>query len=305
MKKSDLPEWLFTRRGGVSTLRITAIWSSFFFIVALVVKTDNVLLVMVCFLLIGILHYHMNILGHEGIHYSLYKNRRLNDFVCRWLIHASHCAPLTKLRRNHLNHHARLGQKSDADQQYYDLSSMHRGRELLIWLAGSFFGAMTIQVVFKLLRRSEAEKKQSNSQQSVTDVVSILIVQLLILIMFYAVGGDFIDYLVFWIAPILTVMFGLNVVRSCLEHAVITDFNVEKPDRLVSFKSNPIELFLLSPYNMNFHAEHHLWPSVPCSNLPCLADALRHGASKIAVYPSYSGRLLEIVSLLNHRSKKV
>ncbi len=46
-------------------------------------------------------------------------------------------------------------------------------------------------------------------------------------------------------------------------------------DRLVSYVSSRIERFFLAPFNMNYHAEHHLFPYVPYYNLPRLRTKLR------------------------------
>jgi len=64
--------------------------------------------------------------------------------------------------------------------------------------------------------------------------------------------------------------------------------------------SNPLERLFVAPLNMNYHAAHHLWPSIPYYNLP-LADAeiRQHpAAAGIEWRQTYLGYLLRYFRLL-------
>ena len=71
-----------------------------------------------------------------------------------------------------------------------------------------------------------------------------------------------------WAGPLGTLTAFWHLVRSFSEHAVTADEVAGHGDRLVTTESNPIERFCLSPYNMNYHAEHHRYPFVPAPRLP-------------------------------------
>jgi fatty acid desaturase len=47
--------------------------------------------------------------------------------------------------------------------------------------------------------------------------------------------------------------------------------------------SNPIERMFLAPMTMNFHAIHHLWPSIPYYRLPAAAREIRHSSESAAL----------------------
>lgn len=94
----------------------------------------------------------------------------------------------------------------------------------------------------------------------------------------------------------LTVMVGLNSIRSCLEHAEPG----QHAPALNSFVSNPVESFFLSPFNMNVHAEHHLVPAVPWHALPALRLHLQAQGlyGDVALHTSYTQRCRDIAGRL-------
>lgn len=79
--------------------------------------------------------------------------------------------------------------------------------------------------------------------------------------------------LMYWVVPAVLGFIPINFIRNC-EHAdceISTGMNCLRNTR--STKSCAIIRQLL--WNMNFHAEHHLYPSVPFYNLPKLHQLLR------------------------------
>ena len=40
--------------------------------------------------------------------------------------------------------------------------------------------------------------------------------------------------------------------------------------------ANPIESFLIAPYWVNYHCEHHMYAAVPCYNLGKLHKLIKH-----------------------------
>jgi fatty acid desaturase len=72
----------------------------------------------------------------------------------------------------------------------------------------------------------------------------------------------------------MTLTAGCHLIRSFVEHAVLTEERPEHDNLLVSITSNPVELAFIAPFKMNYHAEHHLYPAVPARRLPDLRAAL-------------------------------
>jgi fatty acid desaturase len=79
---------------------------------------------------------------------------------------------------------------------------------------------------------------------------------------------------VLWVLPLITLTTVCHLMRSFLEHAVLTEERPEHDNLLISITSNPLERAFLAPFNMNYHAEHHLYPAVPARKLPGVRVAL-------------------------------
>lgn len=289
LKYSDLPAHFQTQSLRQVAWDIARTWLSILTVILVFSHFPSVLSGVVAALLIGTLQYHLNILAHDGLHFSLSRNKKLNDWLSRWLLLGPQLVPLTAIRQNHLHHHKTLGQPQDLDKQYYDWSYRYQRRKFLLWTLGAFCGGMVIPILKKLMSKyfdkSSKEKvalieKNSNLDQKVEspksatlilpDIFSVIVTQSILLSTFWFLTSSPWPYLYLWVIPLFTVMTGFNSVRSCLEHISIS----ESPASLESFVSNPIERFFLSPFNMNYHAEHHCFMSIPYYKLPELSRYL-------------------------------
>jgi fatty acid desaturase len=96
-------------------------------------------------------------------------------------------------------------------------------------------------------------------------------------------------YPVLWLAPVYCFTYLGDNLRSFCEHSHPESDAEADEHRLITFRSNPIERWFVSPMNMNYHAAHHLWVSIPYYNLPAAdAEMMRHpSASDIEVRGSY------------------
>ena len=262
-------------------------------------------LVLPAVLLIGTLQYHLNVLGHDGLHYLLSNSRPINDALCRWLLHGPHGAPLGAMRRNHLNHHTQFGGEADLDRQYYDTRRFASAAAFRRWLGGALVGGMTLPIILKLLDRGSGSGAAAAAKTAVPlaqkgralDLVSVVVSQAWIAAACWLITGWWFAYALLWLLPMLTVMVGLNSLRSCLEHAQ----PASGEPGLHSFISNPIERFFLSPFNMNVHAEHHLVPAVPWHHLPALRRFLQREElyGRVTLVGSYHARAGELAASMS------
>jgi fatty acid desaturase len=62
-------------------------------------------------------------------------------------------------------------------------------------------------------------------------------------------------------------MFLADNFRSFAEHSHPESDTLADEHRLITYLSTPFERMLVAPMNMNCHAAHHLWPSIPYYNL--------------------------------------
>ena len=80
---------------------------------------------------------------------------------------------------------------------------------------------------------------------------------------------------VLWLFPIYVFAFLADNFRAFAEHSQLEPDELADDHRLISFSSNPVERFFVSPLNMNYHAAHHLWPSIPYYHLPTADREIR------------------------------
>ena len=87
-------------------------------------------------------------------------------------------------------------------------------------------------------------------------------------------------------------------IRAFCEHAqpLLPD-KAADTRRLVTFFPSRLERLFFAPMNMNYHAEHHLWASVPYHNLPGLHRVVGLN-SEIEIRRSYLGFVWEYVRSL-------
>jgi len=106
-------------------------------------------------------------------------------------------------------------------------------------------------------------------------------------------------YPVLWLLP-LYLAFAADNFRAFCEHSQPRPEPFANEHRLITFLSNPVERLFVAPLNMNYHAAHHLWPSIPYYNLPQADAEIRHDAAAAGIEwrRTYVGYLLRYSHLL-------
>lgn len=226
------------------------------------------------FLLIGTRQYALFIMGHDGIHRNLHPTRRVNDRITRWLIFAPLGMTLEGGRASHLNHHRLLGSRDDPDRYLHGAENKATAARFLLFLTGLATFAKTVWKVTPFARPAQpgAGESAPGATRLRTFFISrfpVAVVQLLI------VGGLHLSpislwhYPLFWILPIYALVFVPDEIRAFCDHAhpIVPDAAVDEK-RLITYAPPMWERLIFAPRNMNYHAEHHLWPFIPYYHLP-------------------------------------
>lgn len=82
---------------------------------ALVAYAPNALTVVLALCIIGTRQLGLAVVMHESAHYTLFKNRRLNDFVGNWLAGYPIYLSADMYRAHHLEHHTKTWTEEDPD----------------------------------------------------------------------------------------------------------------------------------------------------------------------------------------------
>ncbi|HVW79529.1 MAG TPA: fatty acid desaturase [Mycobacteriales bacterium] len=231
---------------------------------------------------------------HDAIHRSLFRNRRLNDAVGLVAAAAPCGSGFRSTRAQHLRHHRLLNTPDDPDGYLHEGPHLETRKGLLRHLVEAFTGIYAV----KLLKRRE-DWTWVDPGNAGKDKRDLVLVQLGLWALFAKLTRWW-TYPLLWLAPLVTITSGVVVARNYVDHALVGEELEAYPDRRVSVDAHPVEGANFSPYNMNWHAEHHLFPWIPARRLPEASRRLaaRTDAPDRLVHKSYLGALLKHLKTL-------
>lgn len=225
---------------------------------------------------------------HEAVHRKFLPSRRWNDLVGTYLCAAAVGSPFGAAQARHLSHHRLLTSPEDPDRELHSGEGKRTRRGLVRYFVGALLGGYAGMV----LMGPRAPRAASAAGSARRDLLSLAIVQGAIAAALTAAFAWWV-YPALWLVPLASVTALCHLIRSFVEHAITDSETGKHGNRLVTIRSNWLERALVSPYFMNYHAEHHLLPSVPAPRLRELQHRLdgRGDVPPVLVRSSY-GRSL-------------
>jgi fatty acid desaturase len=228
---------------------------------------------------VGTRYYALFILGHDGLHRRLLPGRRANDLF-NDLVILGPIGAITRINRvNHLEHHDYLASARDPDRHRYGCVNKADHLALLGYLTGLTSMARSARNVFLgSATNGRRDVAHPDGSYRPRDIVILVGWQALLLGALTSSIGWW-GYPVLWLLPVfLFTVLGDNL-RSFLEHSHPERDDLADRHRLITFLAHPLERMLLAPMNMNYHAAHHLWTSIPYYNLSEADREIRHKAT--------------------------
>jgi fatty acid desaturase len=210
--------------------------------------------------LMGRAHAQFASLMHEAAHRLLFRNKRMNDLVGRWLIGYPAFTNTDAYRRVHMAHHREEFGPDEPDiplYANYPISTASFRRKLVRDATG--------RTGLRLLRDQLAGITSPVAVVRRT-LLKILFMQAVLIAVSIALGVWWV-YPMFWLLPYLTVWRVINRLRSIAEHGGL----MASKDRRVathSVRQHWLPRFFLVPFNIGFHLAHHVDAGVPFRNLP-------------------------------------
>ena len=252
--------------------------------------------VLLAIAVVGTRYYALLIVGHDGIHRRLFRNPRANDWFADLCIFGP-VAAITRINnRNHLGHHRFLSTPDDPDLHLFTCTQKHQWHLLLGYLTGLTSLWHSFKNVFLTSGTIAAADEQNADAESLRytlrDVALIVVWQAVL------IGGlswfvAWWAYPLLWLVPLYGLVFLPDNLRAFAEHSQPQSDARADEHRLITFISNPLERLFIAPLNMNYHAAHHLWPSIPYYNLPQADGEIRNlpGAQGLEWRGTYLGYL--------------
>jgi len=249
-------------------------------------------------LTIGTRQLGLFILMHDAAHGLLHANRRINDAVALWLCSST----LHDYRPYHLQHHRYVQQPEDPDlglSAPFPISRASLRRKLLRDLSGQTFYKQRLAPLvdgFKArLAKAAAPAAASPLARQSQELVRgrrFLVGNALVLAVFVAAGYGWV-WLLMWLLPMATWLPLVTRVRNIAEHALVGANQADPLRQARTTHAGWAARWLLAPYWVNYHGEHHLFTQVPCWNLPRAHALLRRQGTtaRMVLQPGYLAML--------------
>ncbi len=206
----------------------------------------------------------LSVMMHEGVHYSLAKNKKANDLIGIFFCSGPILSHFNAYRTLHMKHHRHALSVDDPGQ--YLLRSQTKKKKLILDVLKDLSG----MTYFSL------GKKANLGKISVATVLLNLAGQIfgmtLVWLIFRTFNLGATDYLIFWALPLVTLHQVILRVRALMEHG---GFSYNK-DATLCTRTVKAGLLtkILAPHNINFHIEHHLYPTIPSYRLSKISTQL-------------------------------
>ncbi|MBM4256970.1 MAG: hypothetical protein FJ147_13870 [Deltaproteobacteria bacterium] len=275
----------------LSSYHLIEIWA----VIALAVYSSIVVIplssgltgLVVYFLAIAVIasrQHALMVMTHEGIHKRLSRRLWLNDWLARFAAGFPVFISLAKWRFIHLYHHQHTHTEHDPDRAIFvrypldRLKFMHLlGRDLCgvnVFSTLKYF----IDLPFGMKdfnRRFLGEEREAQYRQ-VADMPSFAVFWSVVIASGLWLWGGTVAlcFVLYWLVPYCTFTQVFFRIRGAIEHGNVP--NPQSPyQQTRTYLIHPALSFFFAPKQVNYHLEHHLYPSVPFYNLPLLHDELR------------------------------
>jgi fatty acid desaturase len=211
-------------------------------------------------------------LFHDGVHWLVSKNKRLNDLIINIFIGVPLLVPIDAYRVIHLSHHKHLGTIKDPERmllywgQPWNYSPLKTSR-FLFQIIGDVTGvnSLVMMIRYCLIKR---KIKQFSSRYNNDFLLVTLIFWVVIIAALYLWWDNAISILLLWFVPYLTITQLLQKLRSFAEHSLDSQNSFTN-----DWRPGILGRITIWPYNINYHREHHNHPSIPWDQLPKYGNA--------------------------------
>lgn len=222
----------------------------------------NPLTILAGVFIIGARQLGLGVLSHDGAHFTLYKNRKLNDWVSEWILSRPFTSgTIYAYRKYHIKHHANTQQDNDPDlhlsapfpisktswrrKVWRDLSGQTGWKQYGAMFRDAFQGDTFAACCVNFWRRFGPN----------------VVINLIFLAGFTLAGKWYLYFLLWWL-PALTWNRFITRLRNIAEHAAVPD-NDDRLRNTRTVRASWWERAFIAPYGVNYHLEHHLIVNCP------------------------------------------
>ncbi len=296
LSKEELKE-IRKKRDWINFLSIPLNWLQIIGSFCLFFYFPSFITFLISLVVIGSRQFALAVLAHEAAHNLLFSNEKLNDFVAQWFCAFPIFSDNRPYRPYHLAHHRFTEKENDPDLSLsapFPITKASFRRKIFRDLTG-MTGYKRYSIALKSIFSSEADNLQEKIKKISDKLGGFLLTNLIIftLITFFLHWSI---YFLLWWMPAFTYYSLIVRIRNIAEHAVTPGENNLNNTRTT--KASLLTRYLMVPYRVNYHLEHHLFTNCPWYNLPKAHELLKQKPfkDKMCVEDSYFSVLKEATS---------
>lgn len=254
----------------VSVRHIVGEWAMILVSASLAWRFCHPVICVLAMAFIGTRQHSLLVLMHDGAHHRLLPNRRWNDWLGEVITWPFLIIRMRGYRRNHIAHHRHLNTEGDPDwmrKRTPDWAFPMGGFALLGHLALDLVGVGFVKLARKTKQADGLFVGGGNGEVDERAMIVTRAVFLAAALGVVVAKGLVVPVLLFWVVPFITWMQLANHVRTIAEHLAIEGregMYAKTRTTLATW----FERAFIAPNNINYHVEHHLYPSVPFHRLP-------------------------------------
>jgi len=234
------------------------------------------------FVIVGSRFHGLEAMMHEATHFRLHPNKKINEFIGELMVWPIGLSLFLYRKIRHFAHHKNIGTVKDSHvfQSYQKESTRYDVPKPLPQLLSSCFSVASrfpIEVWLGQLYTTAILLPRFSK------VLGILWIGFQMTIVALVVAGSFLlgpkvawIYFLFFVLPLLWVALFSRYLRLLTEHfgiPVDRQHAIQGSETRTVLVSWPMRV-IFWPHNLNYHVEHHWYPSVPFYNLPALHQEL-------------------------------
>lgn len=236
--------------------------------IALCERFWNPALYVLTIVFIGARQHALAVLGHDGVHYRLFRNRAINDWTSNLLVFWPLLLTCEGFRYVHSAHHRYLGTERDVQAVAFGMTTKEglldeawkypkSGPKLLFHLFVKVWSRdfwVSIASLFRIHLYPRWYAIQFFT--FVTSLTALLVYE-----------GHWRALFLYWFAARMSWFIISNQIRLICQHSALRGPNGPYGETRTTIPTWLESIFVI-PRGITYHIEHHWYPAVPCYNLP-------------------------------------
>lgn len=222
----------------------------------------------------------LGVLMHDASHYRLFRRRWTNEIVGNVACGLPVGYIVSRYRVDHTLHHRDPNSENDPNWLVFQSNPRHwnwpkRPMNAMIVFLKDIVGANSLKYAQEFANWTPAQNHFGNVEKPapLTREERLTVYSFLASLVFALwITNGWLDFLVLWILPYVTISLLLVRIRTIAEHHSLPEGSGVDATRHID--PSFLEALCISPLNVNCHLAHHIFPSIPHYNLPEMTDAL-------------------------------